>query len=110
LGSALTCVDNQWCKHRARVDDLLCEPVAWAQIEYASLADTRVRGSGTLPITADRIAHGFLVWFDTVLADEVAFSNHPGAPEALYGQGFFRWPEPVALRRGDQVDFELRAD
>jgi hypothetical protein len=40
----------------------------------------------------------------------VGYSNAPGAPEGIYGQILFPWPEAVRLRERDTVSFELRAD
>ena len=61
-------------------------------------------------ITKGGVAHGLLVWFDTVLVEGVGYSNAPGAPVEIYGQMLFSWPEEVALRVGDRVAFDLRAD
>jgi protein arginine N-methyltransferase 1 len=84
--------------------------VSWAILEYATLENREVRGSGACAVTRDGAAHGLLVWFDTELVDGIGYSNAPGAPEGIYGQIFFTWPEEVALRIGDRVSFELRAD
>jgi protein arginine N-methyltransferase 1 len=61
-------------------------------------------------VTRDGTAHGLAVWFDAVLTDGVGFSNAPGAPELIYGQAHFPWPEAVPLREGDEVECHLRAD
>jgi protein arginine N-methyltransferase 1 len=110
LRSALPLVDNLWKKHNAAAEDVLSQPVPWARLDYTTLGDSRVRGSGTCTIATDATAHGLLAWFDTQLIDGVGFSNRPGAPKTIYGQGFFRWPRAVALQAGDTVTFELRAD
>jgi protein arginine N-methyltransferase 1 len=110
LRSALPFVDNTIAKCRARSDQLLCRPVTWASVHYPSLAGRAVRGSGDCAITRDERAHGLLVWFDTELVDGIGYSNAPGAADGIYGQIFFTWPEAVALRAGDRVAFEVRAD
>ncbi len=110
LRSALPRVDNSWQKHRARAEDVLSEPEPWAQLDYSTNTDLRLHGRGTSSIMRAGTAHGLLAWFDTLLIDEVGFSNGPGAPEAIYGQAFFPWPSAVALEAGDEVDFALRAD
>jgi protein arginine N-methyltransferase 1 len=110
LGCALRYVQNNWNKHRAQPDALLSSPQVWARIEYQSVSDPRVCGRGTHCIEKDAVAHGLLAWFDTELCEGVGFSNAPGAPEVIYGQAFYPWPEAVSLHAGDRVDFELRAD
>jgi protein arginine N-methyltransferase 1 len=110
LGSALRVVDNSTFKHRARPDDLLGPPARWAQIHYPTLTERALRGSGTCTIATTGMAHGLLVWFDTVLVEGVGYSNAPDAPEGIYGQMLFPWPEAVSLQEGDTVGFEVRAD
>jgi protein arginine N-methyltransferase 1 len=110
LRSALPRIDNSPFKHRARPEDCLSPPVEWARLHYPTLRPGAVRSSGTCTIAADGVAHGLLAWFDTVLVDGVGYSNAPGRPATIYGQLLFPWPQPVALRSGDQVGFELRAD
>jgi protein arginine N-methyltransferase 1 len=110
LHSALRFVDNTWRKYRAATKDVLCEPVEWARLDYTTINDARFRGSGTCTIATDGTADGLLAWFDTQLTEGVGFSNRPGAPEAIYGQAFFRWPCAVSLQAGDSVSCELRAD
>jgi protein arginine N-methyltransferase 1 len=110
LGAAMRYVDNSWQKHRAPPDALLSVATEWACIDYRTVSDPRVRGAGTQRVERDGIAHGLLAWFDAELCDGVGFSNRPGAPNAIYGEAFFPWPESVSLHAGDHVDFELRAD
>jgi hypothetical protein len=39
----------------------------------------------------------------------VGFSNAPDRPRAIYGQMFFPFTQPLALRRGERVDVTLAA-
>ena len=110
LRASLRVVDQTWQKHRARSEALLSRAHPWTTLEYPALTSARVKGAAELEVVADGTAHGLLAWFDTVLLDDVGFSNRPGAPEAIYGQAFFPWPEPVALHEGERVSVELRAD
>jgi protein arginine N-methyltransferase 1 len=110
LRAALRHVDNSWQKFRAEPDALLSPPIEWAHIDYRKVEGARIRGHGTLHISKDGDAHGLLAWFDAELSTGIGFSNHPRAPRAIYGQALFHWPQAVALRAGDQVEFELRAD
>jgi protein arginine N-methyltransferase 1 len=55
-------------------------------------------------------AHGVAVWFDCELAEGIRFSNHPAAPERIYGIGFFPFLQPVDLTEGEHVTVQLAAD
>jgi len=110
LRSALPFIDHELAKYRAHPEQLLGAPVAWASLDYATLADRAVRGSGSCSMTKDAVAHGVLVWFDTELVAGIGYSNAPGATDGIYGQIFFTWPEAVELRTGDHVSVEVRAD
>jgi hypothetical protein len=110
LRSALPFVDNELEKVRAAAEQRLCDPVQWASLHYPTLVDRAVRGSGVCRIARDGVAHGLAVWFDTELVEGVGASNAPGAPDGIYGQLFFAWPEAMELNVGDRVAFELRAD
>jgi protein arginine N-methyltransferase 1 len=110
LRASLRVVDQTWQKLRAQPEALLSRAQRWATLDYPSIASAHVKGAAELEVVADGTAHGLLAWFDTVLLDDVGFSNRPGAPEAIYGQAFFPWPEPVALHEGERVAVELRAD
>ena len=110
LSSALRSVDNTAQEHRALKDDLLCEPTQWARIHYPSLREFALRGRGTFTVTRPGTAHGLVVWFDTELAAGIGYSNAPGSANAVNGQILFTWPEPVSLRVGDEVNYDLRAD
>ena len=110
LRSAQRFIDNELEKYRAGPDQLLCEPVLWANLDYPTLTDPAVRSSGTCVITKGGLAHGLLAWFDTVLVEGIGYSNAPGGPVDIYGQILFSWPEEVTLQVGDRVAFSLRAD
>jgi protein arginine N-methyltransferase 1 len=110
LRSALPFVDNELEKHRARPEQLLGAPVAWARLDYRTLSDLAVRGDGTCVVERPGAGHGLCAWFDTELVDGVGYSCAPGTPDGIYGQIFLPWPEEVALDVGDRVAFEVRAD
>jgi len=110
LRSGLRYVANAWRKVQVKPGQLLSALLQWATLDYRSLTSPRVEGGGRCRITRDGTAHGLVVWFDAVLAEGVGFSNAPGAPELIYGQAHFPWPEAVLLREGDEVECHLRAD
>jgi protein arginine N-methyltransferase 1 len=110
LRAAQRFVDNELEKVRAHPDQALSEPMQWASLDYPTLTERAVRGAGSCTVTKDGVGHGLLVWFDTTLAEGIGYSNAPGGPDGIYGQILFPWPEEVALRIGDRVSFDLRAD
>ncbi len=100
---------NSWCKTYAKPQQLLVEPQQWGTLDYRAVENPRIDAELEWAVTRGGIAHGFVLWFDTVLVEGVTFSNSPGSPELIYGNAFFPWTKPVALRRGDTVSLLLRA-
>jgi type I protein arginine methyltransferase len=110
LDAALRFATNSWAKLRIREKHLLAEPQCWAELDYSRALPNNHKGTAEFRIVRPGTAHGMLVWFDTVLIEDVRFSNAPGQPAAIYGAAFFPWPTEVALEEGDTVRVNLRAD
>ena len=110
LSAGVSKITNTWRKTRIKSDELLTEPVCWARLDYREVASPDVRAEISWRIARTGTAHGVAVWFDTELTDEVGFSNRPGEQEKIYGQGFFPFSRPVAVREGERVNVKLRAD
>lgn len=96
-------------KVRIKPDMLVGAPQCWATLDYATITSPNCEGTLEWTVDRDITAHGLVAWFDTLLGDDIGFSNAPDAPKALYGQNAFLWPEPAALRRGDRVSVQLQA-
>lgn len=103
-------VVNTWRKTTLKPEQLLVPPQCWATLDYATIEGPDVAGELAWTVERACTAHGLLLWFDAELAAGVGFSNAPGGPELVYGQGFFPLQEPVALAAGDTVTVALRAD
>lgn len=101
---------NAWTKARAEPAQLLTEPRQWATLDYSEVKDSNVDAQINWTVARSGIAHGFVAWFDTILTQDVGFSNAPGGEPLLYGNAFFSWQEPVAVARGDEVAISLRAN
>lgn len=101
---------NAWAKARATPEQLLTDPRQWAVLDYHRVTETDV--DAQIGWTASRAgtAHGLVAWFDTMLMDEIGFSNAPGEVPALYGNAFFPWQEPVAVAAGDKISVSLRGN
>lgn len=110
LSAGLSKITNTWRKTRIQSSELLTEALCWTTLDYHTVnsADMQVEISWRVERTG--IAHGIAVWFDAVLADAIGFSNRPGAPELIYGNAFFPFPQPVEVREGERVEVRLRAD
>jgi protein arginine N-methyltransferase 1 len=99
---------NSWRKARVPADGLLTTPCLIADVDYNAMTTADLHGSMKTDVIRDGTAHGLCAWFDTQLLDDIGFSNAPDKPAAIYGQGFFPFPEPVRVERGDVVHAELR--
>jgi len=110
LSPASRYVENAPSGVRFKSQQLLSAPLAWATIEYQSVAAANVRGEFTLKAKRSGTAHGLLLWFVTELLHDVKISNAPGRPKTVYGQFFLPWPQPVELTKGITIDIKLRGD
>ena len=109
LSSATRVVTNTWRKTRVEPHELLAEPSCWARLNYHEIETPEVRAEISWQCARTGTAHGIAVWFDSVLIDEIGFSNAPGAPESIYGQGLFPFSHAVAVREGDRINVTLSA-
>jgi protein arginine N-methyltransferase 1 len=96
-------VTNTWTKANVSPEQFLAPPQPWATLDYTTLTSADITGSVRQTIERQGTIHGLAVWFDTVLAEDVGFSNAPGQPELIYGQAFFPLAEPVAVSAADEV-------
>jgi protein arginine N-methyltransferase 1 len=109
LSAATRVVTNTWRKTRIEPHELLAEPSCWTTLDYHEIEKPDVRAELSWRCARAGAAHGVAVWFDSVLIDEIGFSNAPGAPESIYGQGLFPFSQAVAVSEGDRVNVTLNA-
>ncbi|HEY0365928.1 MAG TPA: 50S ribosomal protein L11 methyltransferase [Pyrinomonadaceae bacterium] len=102
-------ITNTWRKTHIKPEQFLADPVCWSTIDYHEVDSPDVRAEISWRAVRDGIAHGFAVWFDSELAGDIGFSNHPAAPRLIYGQGFFPFSEPVKVSEGDRMELRLAA-
>lgn len=110
LSAGVSKITNTWRKTRIQSHELLTEALCWTMLDYHSVGSADVQAEISWRVARPGIVHGVAVWFDTELADGIRFSNRPGAPELIYGNGFFPFAQPVEVREGERVDVRLRAD
>lgn len=93
-------------------EHLAAEPKIWADLDYRTVSDANTAGQAGWTIDREADAHGIGVWFETLLADGVSYTNataRAGLPRAtVYGTLLLPWPRPVQLRRGDTVAADIR--
>ena len=110
LSAATRVITNTWRKTRIESDELLVEPSRWATLDYTEVESPDLRAEICWQAARPGTAHGVAVWFDSVLTDDIGFSNAPNAPESIYGQGLFPFSHPVAVSEGDRINVTLSAD
>lgn len=103
-------VTNTWEKHRLKSEQFLVEPQVWTTLDYTSENEPNVKATITWTVAEPDTVHGIGVWFDTILAEGIGFSNAPDKPECIYGNAFFPLSAPVDLIIGDRVSVTLQAN
>ena len=110
LSAATRLVTNTWRKSRIKQEQLLTDPVRWTTLDYYDVKTPDMRAEISWQAARNGTAHGLAVWFDSELAEGVQFSNHPAAPELIYGIGFFPFLRPVEVIEGERITTRLAAD
>ena len=110
LSAGRRMASNSWVKRRVSPAQLLTGPAQWAEIDYATVHSTALAGQLEVEVHGAGVAHGLSLWFDSMLLEDLGFSNAPGEPETIFGQGFFPLLEPVTVECGDRVEIAIRAD
>jgi len=110
LSAGIRSVTNTWRKSRIKPGQLLTHPVCWTTLDYYEVSSPDIRAEISWQAARQGIAHGVAVWFDSELAEGIGFSNHPAAPEMIYGIGFFPFSQPVEVTEGERITVRLAAD
>ena len=110
LSAGREVVVNTWRKDRFSPEQLLLPPRCWATLDYTTVESANVSAEVSWTAEREGMAHGVVAWFDSVLGDDIAWSNAPGSPELIYGNAFFPLLRPVALAAGDAVSIRVCAN
>ena len=102
-------ITNTWRKAEIKPDQFLAEPVRWTTIDYHEVDTPDAQSDISWRVAQNGTAHGLTVWFDSELAGDIGFSNHPAAPRMIYGQGFFPFLRPVEVSERDRINLRLAA-
>jgi type I protein arginine methyltransferase len=100
---------NAPLKARLEPKQLLTAPSIWTTIDYRTIENPDVQGEMQFKVERAGTGYGMDVWFESELADNVGFSNAPGAPQSISGQYFFPWTNPVPLVVGQTIHVRLEA-
>jgi len=79
-----------------------------ATLDYRSITDPDVTVEIELSPVRSGSLHGFMVWFDTVVFEDVRLTSAPFEPEISYGSSFFPIAEPVNVTPGHTVRLTWR--
>ena len=109
LSAGMRLITNTWRKTRIQPEQFLAEPLCWATVDYYEVNDSDVCAEISWRTRRSGTAHGVAVWFDTELAAGIGFSNHPRAPQTIYGNGLFPFSQPVEVFEGDRIELRLSA-
>lgn len=110
LSSARKMVTNTWSKGRILPNQMLVEPVCWAELDYYNVEESDVQASSDWIVVRPGTAHVLSLWFDSELIEGVCLSNRPGEPELIYGNALFPFSQPVEVAEGDRITVNLAAN
>src|SRR5688572_5357889 len=73
---AMRIATNSWSRSKGKVTpkQFLGEPKCWAVLDYTTLESPNVRGEVKWTASQAGTGHGFVVWFDTFLLDDVSLT------------------------------------
>jgi type I protein arginine methyltransferase len=91
-------------------DQLLTEAQDWGLLDYTVGVGKRANAELHFHAVRDGVAHGVCLWFETALFETIGYSSGPGPADSVHGQVFLPWLEPVALRKGQEIQVGLYAD
>ncbi len=100
---------NRW--YSAPRDEISCigPATAVATLDYRTIAGPNLDETFELVSAASTTAHGFCVWFESVLTEGVRMSNSPADGETVFGRAFFPFQRPIDFREGGRARVRLRA-
>lgn len=84
-------------------EDLVAPGRVWARVEYAAIQSPDVQGHAEWAFDSSDTIAGLAVWFDTELAEGIAFSSGPGSRTRVYNQLFLPLSAPVPVEPGDRL-------
>jgi type I protein arginine methyltransferase len=109
MSSAGQRTSNSVSQCLVKSDQVFLEPRCLATLDYATLKQTDLDATVSWTVGEASHGHGIVLWFDSVLAEGVTFTNRPGAPSLIYRQLFLPWSRPLEVSPGDVVTVRVSA-
>jgi protein arginine N-methyltransferase 1 len=110
LSAAMPTIASTMLADRIQDPRTILDPQPWVTLDYVAgtlFKEPTLRFSSEV----DRSVHFLALWFDTILHDDIGFSNAPGAESpAVYNHLLLPFSEPVELKANDVLCVSLRAD
>lgn len=110
LDAALPVVLNTIYKRQCKPEQVVSEGQPWHVLDYPNGAEPRAEKALRFIARRHGTIHGFTVWFETKLFEEVGFTTEPGTKESVYGQVFLPLLAPVEVVAGEEIWAGLHAD
>ena len=96
-----------WCADLA-ADDLLTAPALVADVDLHLVDEPGgLEESGRFRVRRDGVLHGLACWFRAELVDGITLTNRPPTPAPSWAQGFLAMPQPLDVKAGDALTWEL---
>ncbi len=110
LEAALPVVLNTMYKRQCKAEQLISEGEAWHELDYLDGANSRASKTLQFECRRSGTVHGFTLWFETRLFEDIGFSTEPGAHDSVYGHVFLPLLQPVEVAMGEKICAALQAD
>lgn len=100
---------DHWRHGRVDPSDLLCAAAPLGVLDLTTVTSASFDGTVDWTLPTDARVDGVAVWFEAELAEGESFTTMPGRKQSAHGAAFFPLRAPVALHRGDALQFHLAA-
>lgn len=110
MDAARDLVINTWTGAKLTSGQYLAQPEVWSEVDYRLIEHPNKANTVSWVVQRPGIMHGFGMWFETILLENIGFSSQSNEHELVYGNAFFPFPEEVPVERGDCVTVSIRAD
>ncbi|MBZ5628072.1 MAG: 50S ribosomal protein L11 methyltransferase [Acidobacteriia bacterium] len=97
------------CTFSARLqpENLNNEPVCIATLDYLTLESPSVCAELHLRAARDGESRGYVVWWDSDLAEIVPLTTAPGQPASVFPHWIAPWSRPVRVCEADQIEGKI---
>lgn len=86
---------------------LVAEPRCWAELDYTTIQSPNVRGSVEWQMSSPRVVHGFALWFESILHDDVVYSSGPWSTGSVHATMVLPLLSPLEMRAEETLRFTI---